>query len=400
MEGKTYLELLAENDEEARREFQPNAKDLLTANFVEYDDNVEGHDPHPDELHDQADFQKPAGSHQLASLLPEPEKDVHKTTSNVRYDKDVQVHVISIDSRFRTNQLDNPSNFLFKLLTPIKNAISVRLSSLEIPNTWYTFSNIRGNISMIINIYGSTEPDLPELAISKAATANVTTGRVVITEGNYSVFTDSTNDILVELYRQLQQTFPTYAFSVIFNAITGKITISCFTLSAGNTYTYTNQPTIGSENPIYFSINFADSIFSNRDDNWGLGYNLGYRIKQTDPATSVTGEAIVDVLDSNYVFLSLNPDWKVVEHNQPDRSQTSAFAKVIVNVGKNDIVYDTGQNTITKRYFLRQPTNITSFNISIVDENEQYVMLQGGNVSMTLEVTEVLHASLYEAMRV
>ena len=99
---KTYLELLAENDEEARKEFPENAKDLLTANFVEYDDQVDGHDNHPDELVDQHEFQKPQGSHQLASLMPEPVKDVHKTTTSVRYDKDVKIHVISIDSRFTT----------------------------------------------------------------------------------------------------------------------------------------------------------------------------------------------------------------------------------------------------------------------------------------------------------
>jgi hypothetical protein len=140
MADKTYLELLAENDEEARREFAPNAKDLLTANYVEYDDHVDGHDAHPDELEDQHEFQRPQGSHQAAALLPEQPKDVHKSTTGVAYDKAVQIHVISVDSRFRTDQGSNPSNFLFKLLTPIKNVISIRLSSLEIPNTWYTFS--------------------------------------------------------------------------------------------------------------------------------------------------------------------------------------------------------------------------------------------------------------------
>jgi len=401
---KTYLELLAENDEEARRDFEPNAKDLLTANYVEYDDQVDGHDAYPDELEDQHEFQKPQGSHQAAGLMPEQAKDVHKTTTGVAYDKSVQIHVISIDSRFRTDQGSNPSNFLFKLLTPIKNVISVRLSSLEIPNTWYTFSEIRGNTSMVVyvqnlNTYGLG--DLPEL----------TTGRVVIAEGNYTANTNDSNDILIELFTQLNKTFSDVTFSVYFNSITGKLTISCFTKNnppAGG-YTYANQakpmpnppPTklIGFESPLTFSINFADGIYSNRDDNWGLGYNLGYRVQQTNVSTFQTAESIIDVVDSNYVFLSLNPDWRVVEHNQPDSSQTAAFAKVIVDAEKNAIVYDNGANTITKKYYLKQPTNITAFNISITDEYDQYVQLEGGNVSMTLEVTEVLHSSLYEAMR-
>lgn len=404
MEHKSYLELLAENDEEARREFEPNAKELLTANFVEYDDHVEAHDAHPDELEDQHEFQKPQGSHQLASLMPEAQKDLHKTQVDIRYSKDTQIHVISIDSRFRTDQGANPSNFLFKLLTPIKNVISVRLSSLEIPNTWYTFSEIRGNTSMIVYV----KPQ----ANNNGITVSNITGRIVLTEGNYSVNTQQPNDILIELFTQLNNTFPSNSFSVYFNSINGKITISCFTNtnSPAGGYTYLNQPNpmpdplpavlTGYEIPVNFSMNFADGIYSNRDDNWGLGYNLGYRIRQTDYAVFHTAESIVDVVDSNYVFLSLNPDWRVVEHTQPDSTQTAAFAKVIVDVDKNQIVYDNGANTITKQYILKQPTNVTSFNISVTDEYDQYIQLEGGNVSLTLEVTEVLHASLYDAMRV
>jgi hypothetical protein len=183
------------------------------------------------------------------------------------------------------------------------------------------------------------------------------------------------------------------------NAITGKITISCVTnIGKVIVYDYFNQPSInGTAN---FFINFKDSIFSNRDTNWGLGYNLGFRNYETPTGMSQTADYLPDVVDSNYVFLSLNPDWRVVEHNQPDSTQTSAFAKIIIDVPKNDIVYDNGGNTITKTYYLRQPTNISVFNVSILDEYEQYIQLEGGNISLTLEVTEVLHSSLYETMRV
>lgn len=398
---KTYLELLAENDEEARKEFQPNAKDLLVANYVEYDDVIDGHDEYPNEIENKNEFDRLQGSHQAAALLPEPEKDLHKTTTNVRYDKDVQIHVISIDSRFRTDQLDNPSNFLFKLLTPIKNVISIRLSSVEIPNTWYTFSELRGNTSMIVRISPTPTPN-PQLVIM---------GRVVIQEGNYSVNSGQANDLLIELFNQMNSTFLTNSFAVFFNLISGKLSISCFTKNnppVGG-YTYANQPkpidathplgTLGYETPVTFYMNFADSIYSTREDNWGLGYNLGFRIKETDYLTVHNAESIMDVIDVNYVFLSLNPDWRVVEHLQTDTSQTAAFAKIVVDVPKNEIVYDNGSNTITKQYYLKQPINVSTFNIAVLDEYDQYIQLEGGNVSITLEVTEVLHASLYESMR-
>jgi hypothetical protein len=39
------------------------------------------------------------------------------------------------------------------------------------------------------------------------------------------------------------------------------------------------------------------------------------------------------------------------------------------------------------------------FNVSLKDEYNQFVHLEGGNMSITLEVTEVLDSSLYETMR-
>ena len=389
---KTYLELLAENDEEARQEFLPNAKDLLTANFIEYDDHVDGHDAHPDELEDQHEFRREQGSHQLASLMPEAPKDVHKQNTDIRYDKDTYIHVLSIDSRFRSDILDSPSNFLFKMLSPIKNVVSIRLSSIEIPNTWFTFSEARGNLVMdlyIGNAAGMTNPvQVP----------------ITIQAGNYTVNTGNLNDILVQLFNVLNAAGsalnPKRSFAVDFDTITSKMSISCFTNTAPpNTYTYDTQPSLASETPIYFYIDFATGPYANRDTDWGLGYNLGYGVKQTVPGVIQLADYILDVNDSTYVFLSLNPDWRVVEHNQPDRSQTGAFAKIIVDVAKNTMIYDDGRNTITRSYKFKQPTNITTFNVALLDEYEEIINLEGGGISMTLEITEVLHSSLYESLR-
>jgi hypothetical protein len=56
--------------------------------------------------------------------------------------------------------------------------------------------------------------------------------------------------------------------------------------------------------------------------------------------TSITASVLPDVLGPNYIFLSLNPDWRTVEHSHPDHSNAAAFAKIVVDVNKNDIIYD------------------------------------------------------------
>jgi hypothetical protein len=378
---KSYIELLAENDEEARKEFEPNAKELFV-DHGEYDD-VDAHQPEErEELEDQHEFQRYGGSHQQAAKLGDLEAHKSTHTTSISFYKSVKIHVISIDSRFRTTLKDNPSNFLFRLMSPIKNVVSIRLSSLEIPNTWYTFSEIRGNTTLLITVQDTGK-----------------SGLINITSGNYSLDTTLSNCLQNALTGELKNIFPDYTFTVVLNTISGLITISCTKVI--NTVV----------TPIQFSLDFRSGIFSSRNYNWGLGYNLGFRnenftrdstnklIKKTAFKTSHTGYEIPDVLDSNYLFLSLNKDWKVVDHNQPDRTNTAAFAKIIVDVPKNDIIYDNGSNTITKTYNLKQPTNITAFTISVVDEYEQFVQLMGGFISLSLEVTEVLNSSLYESLR-
>ena len=374
---KTYLELLAENDEEARKDFEPNAKEL----FIEHNeyDDIEAHGKEHDELEDQEAFQKYGGSHQQASKLGElpPTKSTH--TNSIDYDKSVFVHVISIDSRFRTNLIDNPSNFYLKLLSPIKNVVSIRLSSLEIPNTCYTFSNIRGNNFFDVAIGN------PSNIIGDPAT--LTVGRIVIPEGNYTLDVNQpANCIQTILASKLNAAFTLLTFTVVLDPISNLITISCV------------DKTVPPKK-IKFQLDFSQGIFSSRDFNYGLGYNLGFRSKKTLFEDSHTGNELPDVIDSNYIFLNLNPDWKVVNHRNPDKTVSSSFAKVIVDVPKNDTVYDNGSNTITKRYYLKQPTNVAVIPVSITDEYNQLIYLMGGSVSLTLELTEVLDFALYESLR-
>ena len=375
---KTYLDLLAEQDSEAREDYV-NPKDLLVEQNV-FDQEVNGDDHHEDELEDQEDFQKFGGSHQEASYIgpQKPSKTTHTTA--VDYDKAVQVHVISVDSRFRTNRLDANFDFLYKLVNQIKNVVSVRVSSMEIPNTWYTFSEYCGNTSFVVTVLSNTGGSPTELPFT-----------VTIPEGNYSLDTNLNNCLQTTLANALNVAVPGRNFTVTMSTITGLLTIS---------------------SPYEFSLDFSQGIFAGRSDNWGLGYNLGFRDsdflpppannpnqRMTPDATSITASMLPDVVGPNYIFLSLNPDWRTVEHSHPDHSNAAAFAKIIVDVNKNDVIYDNASNLITKTYTLKQPTNVNSLKVTLFDEYGQLIILKGGNVSLTLEITEVQDSALYESLR-
>jgi hypothetical protein len=117
------------------------------------------------------------------------------------------------------------------------------------------------------------------------------------------------------------------------------------------------------------------------------------------PGWSVTSESIVDTIDNNYIFLSLDPDWKVVTNQTLDKNLHFSFSKIIVNVDKGEMLYDNGSNTLTKEYFFRQPTDIQTFLVKITDPYDQIINLNGMDFSFSLEFKEIINQELYETMR-
>jgi hypothetical protein len=371
MDVPTYQELLAEIYDET-------AKNVLV-HQNEYDDESVGPDDHhPDELEDQEEFQKPQGSRQIVEVQQNIPTYADKTKFSVTYDRDVQTRVINIDSRFRTvpNELiateqsiaklmTSSTDFLYKLVNPVKNVISVRLSSIEIPNTYYDFSDLKGNISMRI-LYPSGQ-----------TTAYYD---VLLSEGNYIVDSTSNtmpNNLMIELENKLNANTLGLSFQINYNFITSKVTI------------------VETTNKI-FDIDFVTtSNFRERESDWGLGYNLGFNKTGYTGQFSYTGIKIVNAVGANYLFLQLDPDWKVITHRNITRSEISAFAKIVVDVPKNAIIYDNGANTLTKEYWLTKPTTVRSFQIKLTDLYGNIVDLAGEDISLTVELKEVMNTSLY-----
>jgi hypothetical protein len=395
MEHLTYHQVLADHYEETGK----------TAFVVaqEYEDDVEPHEKKEhSELENQEEFQKFIPRHDL-STLTKPHSESDKHTTSVQYNKQTQKRLINIDSRYRDGfansisrfsdiALDEISlysntsstDFLFKLKEPIKNVISVRLSSIEIPNSFYTFSQARGNTSF-------------ELTYPSGSSS---TYLITIPDGNWD---SGDNTSITSLLYQVQQAIKnTLASSTIISPL---ITVNYVNNNRGQGKIFISDLIVGGISQP-FDINWRVGLNNNRVSDFGLGYNLGFRQLVYTPITNPDqggktyyAEAIINTIDINYIFLSLDPDWKVIEQQTPDRTQLYSFAKIVIDQPKFGIVYDNGQNTLTKEYFLRQPTNIISIPVRISDPYDQDIDLNGLDFSFTLELTEVLNSGLYESMR-
>jgi hypothetical protein len=363
MEELTYQQVLADVYEE-------NAKDTLVCPNDNYSD-VAAEDKHPDEIEDQEAFRREQIGHQVASVQPDPPKYEDRTTQSIKYRMETQMTVLNIDSKFRENRLESPSNFICRLLTPIKNVISVRVSSIEVPNSFYAFSAVRNNVSFYLAYPSGTTPVL-----------------ITIGDGNYNqnAYPDASS-ILTAVQNAMNAAFPTAIFSLTIDLVTGLLSISSTAF------------------PYYdFDVNFIPSTDNLISREYGLGYNLGFRqftytSTRLTSSSAISAEAILNTTDTNYIFLSLDNDWKVTRHETPRTIQLSAFSKIIINSAKNQFTYENGSDTITREYFFQQPTNISSFQVRLSDPYDQDIDLVGLDFSFTLELRTVMNSSLYDSMR-
>lgn len=256
---------------------------------------------------------------------------------------DLRKRILNIDSRFRSSKVSPQSNFIFRLDTPLKNVIRMKLSSLEFPHpAYYAFSSYKGNTSFYIE----TDTDTYEVSIQ---------------DGNYTIC-----QMFDELNRALSN-IKDASFSATYNPITQQTDIS------------------GS---VPFTLQFAEKNPEKLYD-FGLGYNLGFRMKEYQGANSYTSESRADVKGDQYCFLQIN-QFSNVEQKLLDGTILHAFAKINLTHTEHNL---------TKEIIFQQPTNFSYLEVKIVDPYGKEVDLLDTNFSFSLEITEVMNSELYDFYR-
>lgn len=376
MDAPSYQQILAEQYEETARNL------LVYPNEYEDDEQVAEHETHAydtQEVENPDEFNAFQPRHSLRNIIQPASTFDDKGTASIRYTKDVRTLVYNIDSRFRnaiaitsttnTFPLQASSNFAFRLGKVIKNISSVKLTSFEVPNTFYTFSDARQNKSFTVTVGGTT----------KLITTN---------DGNYL---QSGSDKLIDYtalataYQAgLTFAFPAESFTVVYNTSSNRITIA-----NTNSFTLSFSPVI--------TLPSLGVTSTNRDN--GVGYFLGFQQYQYTGSTSYTAEFCPQLIGDSYVYLSIN-DWNNVEHQNYNQSNFYVFVKILLTGGKNAVIIDTPvTNPTNKEYHFIQPANINLLQIKILDAFGKIIDLDGANISMTLEFNEVLNLALYEKLR-
>jgi len=180
--------------------------------------------------------------------------------------------VISIDSQYRDDKTSLSSNFTFHLSEPLKDVVSMKLYSIQIPYTWYTISTgygcnviyLKGNSPGIDNgMYDfqiSIEPgnyspsDLASAVNNSISTVKSTNSDIsfATTAMNYNSYT-SLNTFVVDITKQYNET----SYDISFSRLTSPYNIDPTNIAN------INKPRTGSNNTsIPGFLGFANSSYT------------------------------------------------------------------------------------------------------------------------------------------
>lgn len=258
--------------------------------------------------------------------------------------------VYNIDSRSREIISHTSSDFTYKVVSPLKNIISLKVTSTEIPNMAYNFP---AGMTFTLKVNGNSE--VLDVPVGNWDTANMET--------------------------QLNQMFLSVTvgrFVAILDPFMYKLTIKEINGQA-------------------FELIFANDDVSVREWYRNFGYLSGFRKKRYEGSSEYMGEAGPDYTGSKYYLMQLN-DYSVVTHQTPDGNLVNAMAKIILFSDKNSMVYEY-QSFISKEIKFIQPVTLSRFDVKIIDEFGEIVDMAGYDFSFTLEMTQVMSSDVYEKYR-
>ena len=258
--------------------------------------------------------------------------------------------LINVDSRFRDKKkYNNPGYFVFDLDEPLKNIKYIRLSSIELPTTFYTFSDKYQNTFFKIKT-GNDEFDIK------------------IKNGNYNP--DTLITTIQHIFNEINIEYNS-EFTILWDNIDYKVTITS-------------------------NINFA-LIFLNDEIIQSLGYLLGYRqldeyyilenqqIKLINGTQKFywSGDTFLDTTKEEYIFVRVN-DYGTI-YNQIKKK--NLLAKVILF--DSQFVFDNGANFLTKNYEFKQLVNINKLEIELILPTGFTIDLNLIDFSITFELGQI-----------
>ena len=269
---------------------------------------------------------------------------------------------INIDTRFRENYYTTlASNFHVNLPLKLSKVVSLQLSALELPNTFYVISQLYGNNFFVLKI------------------ANEEQLIVTIPDGNYDYI--GIQNYINNFLSTQSGNYPNIQFLIDINTPNGTGSPSG-----------SEKMIVGSKSgTINFSINFVTDRYGNDDKQTPLplkfGWLIGFRDGYYENNTTYVSEGLINLLGPRYIYLAID-DF----NNSVLDGFYGAFNSSIINKNILARISLQGTNILSKDNFSlittpRQyfgPVDIQKLQIQLLDEYGRILNLNNMDYSFCL----------------
>ena len=325
--------------------------------------------------------------------------------SDDRIDRKTTTRVLSIDSLFRKNyQSTKSTDFTYNLPDPINKVTSLKISSIEFPNSWYAFSNENQSNTFTITIYNCPTPsDVdPEYPYD-----TVTINPITIPEGNYN--SNSLVETMNKMFSNMRNGLEYLYFDI--NDVNTKCIFRMKLDGDSSGDLYLLDPILNYD--FYFTIDFAvpaKPLYK------CAGWMMGFKQPLYTIENSPNPKTILDQLENrihvyswylesessygssvqNYIFLEID------DFNRNSTANTffsktvndaylgnNIMGRITVTSGMNTIITMDGGNRLfkTREYF--GPIRLEKLHIRLIDKYGDPVNLEGNDFSFMLEIEQL-----------
>ena len=283
-------------------------------------------------------------------------------------DKRIIKKSINVDTRFRDNYFNTqPSDFQVDLPIKFNNVVSMQLSAMELPTSFYNIDKSFGN-----NFFALVD-------LSQNMTQIIT-----IPDGNYT-YADLINEINILLYNVVNPFFANIVFTLDINreSGSGRVIVGLAKCEV--------NPGLPPDNT--FILNFQTDEFGKEDRTTPLplkfGWMLGFRNGMYTNNITYVSEGLIDLSAPRYVFLVID-DY----HNSTNDGFYSVFSSSVLNKNilarisvRGNVFNYMAQNNLAlttnpREYF--GPINLQKFGVQLLDEYGRILNLHNMDFSFCL----------------
>jgi hypothetical protein len=345
-----------------------NATDIVYKKMKENRDKLENLSEQKKVLFENSNTEKYENSVNYENTFP---NDIVSGSIN-SIKRITQFKNLHLNSCFREKYyITSPTSFHLHIPSEVKNVVSMKLASIEIPNSWYLFSNKKKNnqFKIIIMKYNEDEETIPEFKET-----------IIIPEGNYD------NEALENYLNS------TYFYETSEDTPLQHIKFSINNHSLKTSFELVDDAPEKMEFAIEFSNNDGNDNIMNTAG-WIMGFRSANYINIID---NIESEGLYDGGGDRYVYFCIDD----FQYNRNESNiicfdestlDKSVLAKIPMVNGKLSLVVEQNLSESlikTRRY--NGPINLKKLSIKLIDRFGENIDLNFMDFSFTLEL-EILY---------